>query len=184
MKFVEVDNVFYLKPLIANFVSYVNKILEYPHLAWNFSNVSPNCEELYLYDVQENSSIILGDVYVPGQVVTGFQLKVREGKFGPELYLVVVSRIMDENLRNNLTMYEERYKDELLKQREATVIEASPAICPGQPVFYYSYLKPNLSAQRLVIDIAYKLFISDYKNDFVELKVESRQVWARASWSW
>lgn len=92
-------------------------IIEETTVGWKF--METNCPPSQQYEIRENSSIILGDIFVPGQVIVGFELS----KESDRLAISVFSRPLKQIFNENSTLYEEHYKAELQMLRQTQVIE-------------------------------------------------------------
>lgn len=104
---------------------YLNKKNIIEESSVNWKPVDPYCPQFQQYEIHENSSIILGDIFVPGQVIVGLEFTKESDEDGKDkLLLSVLSRPLDPLLSENEILYEENYKSELQIQSEIQVIQA------------------------------------------------------------
>lgn len=111
VQFVEVNHVISLRIQVGNLNE--DHLIDEKSVTW--LPIQTNCLESNLLEMKNGTSIILGDIYVPAQVLIGFHLS----KKFDGLVLGVISRPTNKTLTEDINSYEERHKVALGIHREA-----------------------------------------------------------------
>lgn len=112
---VEINNIIFLK--IQDGHLNQENVIEENSINWR--SVDPYCPQFQQYEISENSSIVLGDIFVPGQVIVGFEL-IKESN---RLSLGLLSRPLDRVLSEDDILYQKNYQVELEAPLKTQVIK-------------------------------------------------------------